>query len=69
VIVMQPVVNACNPVVMRQIKALVAPILGSSDTLQDRQRRLARLGFTISRSEEGSYLATLPHGLRIMALG
>jgi len=54
---------------MRQIKALVAPILGSSDTLQDRQRRLARLGFTISRSEEGSYLATLPHGLRIMALG
>lgn len=66
---MQPVIQACNPVVMRQIETLVAPILGSSATLQDRQRQLARLGLTIARSEEGSYLATLPHGLRIMALG
>jgi hypothetical protein len=51
-----------------QIKALVAPILLSNETLQERQRRLARLGYTITRTAEGSYLSTLPHGVRVMKL-
>ncbi|MDG1290668.1 MULTISPECIES: hypothetical protein [Lentibacter] len=61
-------IQRCDPVVLNQIKALVAPILYSPETLQTRQRRLARLGYTIAETGEGVYLATLPHGVRLMEL-
>lgn len=61
-------IQRCDPVVLTQIKALVAPILQSSDSLQTRQRRLARLGYTIARFDGGAYLATVPHGVRLIEL-
>jgi len=61
-------IQRCDPVVLNQIKALVAPILSSPETLQTRQRRLARLGYTIAETGEWVYLATLPHGVRLMEL-
>ena len=64
----QPLYQHCDSAVLGQIKALVAPILLSNETLQERQRRLARLGYTITRTAEGSYLSTLPHGVRVMKL-
>ncbi|WP_298677760.1 hypothetical protein [uncultured Lentibacter sp.] len=62
----KPAVHRCDPVVLNQIKGLVAPILASDGPAQ--QRQLARLGYTITQSDAGRYLATLPHGLPLLAL-
>jgi len=42
--------------------------VSSHESFQTRQRRLARLGYTIATSGGGAYLATLPHGVRLMEL-
>lgn len=57
----------CDPLVKRQIRALVAPILtGDRDK---RHLRLERLGYMIREDEAGvRYLATAPHGLRLITL-